>query len=150
MKIASVLIEARTNFPRIIANLPDRLTYLDLDDRDAAGEPREKIGRVILSGGESLIDPVRTEVTYKVIDALNEKYRAQGGVKIVVQTTGDILTPEIVEELLARGIYMISIASTDRYHVGIDTAEKQQLFVAELTEMFTRLRRLLRREPEMA
>lgn len=138
-ELERVVDEARRNFPRIIANLPDRLTYLDLDDRDEAGQPREKIGRVILSGGESLIDPVRTEVTYKVIDALNEKYRHQGGVKIVVQTTGDILTPSIVEDLLARGVYMISIASTDRFHVGIDTPEKQQRFVAELTQMFTNL-----------
>ncbi len=136
-ELESVVDEARRNFPRIIANLPERLTYLDLDDRDATGQPREKIGRIILSGGESLIDPVRTEVTYRIIDALNDKYRAQGGVKIVVQTTGDILTPAIVGDLLSRGVYMISIASTDRFHVGIDTPEKQERFVAELTEMFT-------------
>jgi hypothetical protein len=134
-----VVAEARRNMPRIIANLPERLTYRDLEDRDAAGQPGEKIGRVILSGGECLIDPVRTEITYKAIEALNAKYRAQGGVKIVVQTTGDILTPAIVTDLLERGVYMISIASTDRFHVGIDTPEKQQRFVAELTDMFTRL-----------
>lgn len=136
-ELARVVDEAKRNYPRIIANLPERLTYLDLEDLDDAGHPREKTGRVILSGGESLIDPIRTEVTYKVIDALNAKYRAQGGIKIVVQTTGDILTPAIVEDLLSRGIYMISIASTDRFHVGIDTPEKQQKFVAELTELFT-------------
>lgn len=136
--LARVVDESRRNFPRIIASLPERLTYLDRDDLDSAGQPREKIGRVILSGGESLIDPVRTEVTYKVIDALNDKYRSQGGVKIVVQTTGDILTPAIVEDLLQRGVYMISIASTDRFHVGLDTAEKQERFVAGLTELFSR------------
>ena len=51
-------------------------------------------------GGESLIDPVRERVTYRVIEALRDKYAAQGGVKVVVQTTGDILTDAIVDDLL--------------------------------------------------
>jgi hypothetical protein len=135
-ELGPVVAEARANFPRIIENLPERLTFLDPDDCDEAGRPREKIGRVILSGGECLIDPVRTDVTYKVIDLLNEKYRAQGGVRIVIQTTGDILTPAILNDLLERGVYKFSIASTDRFHIGLDTPEKQQRFVAGLTEMF--------------
>jgi MoaA/NifB/PqqE/SkfB family radical SAM enzyme len=136
-ELEGVVDEARSNFPRIIANMPQRLTYRDREDMDEAGRPREKIGRVILSGGESLIDSVRTEVTYKVIDAINEKYRDQGGVKIVVQTTGDILTPAIVNDLLLRDVYMISVASTDRFHVGIDTPEKQRQFIDDLTRLFT-------------
>jgi len=136
-ELDAVVAEAKRNFPRIVANLPERMTYLDLDDQRPDGSFPEKIGRVILSGGESLIDPVREEVTYPVIDLLNAKYRAQGGVKIVVQTTGDVLTPEILDDLLAKGIYMVSIASTDRYHVGLDTPERQQAFLDGLEALFT-------------
>ena len=75
---------------------------------------------MILSGGESLLDPVRERVTYKVIEALRDRYAAQGGVKIVVQTTGDLLTDAIVDDLLARGVWMISVASVDDFHVGLE------------------------------
>lgn len=136
--LAAVVAEATRNAPRIVDNLPEDMTYLDLDDARPDGTLPRKVGRVILSGGESLIDPVREAVTYAVIDRLNARYRAQGGIKIVVQTTGDVLTPRIVDELLAKGIYMISIASTDRYHVGIDTPEKQKAFVDGLAEMFAK------------
>ena len=56
--------------------------------------------------------------------------------KIVVQTTGDLLTEAILDDLLARGVYMISVASTDRFHVGIDTPEKQQEFLDGLARLF--------------
>ncbi|MEI8146011.1 MAG: radical SAM/SPASM domain-containing protein [Alphaproteobacteria bacterium] len=134
--LEKVVAEAERNAPRIIANFPDRLTYLDPEDPNPDGSFKEKIGRVILSGGESLIDPVRERVTYRAIELLTEKYRAQGGVNIVLQTTGDVLTGPILDDLLARGVTMISIASTDRFHVGIDTPEKQQAFLAELTALF--------------
>ena len=66
------------------------MTYLDLDDPQPDGTFPEKTGRIILSGGESLLDPVRERVTYQVIERLRDRYAAQGGVKIVVQTTGDL------------------------------------------------------------
>ena len=65
------------------------MTYLDQDDPRPDGSFPEKTGRIILSGGEVLIDPVRERVTYKVIERLAAKYAEQGGVKVVVQTTGD-------------------------------------------------------------
>jgi len=65
---------------------------------------------VILSGGEALLDPLRFEVTYKVVERLTAKYAGRGGVKIVVQTTGDLLDERIVTDLLERGVYMISVA----------------------------------------
>src|SRR5215217_67874 len=86
-----VVAEAERNFPRIVANLPVRMTYLDQADPRADGSFPEKGGRIVLSGGEALIDPVRERVTYQVVEALRDKYRRQD-VKIVVQTTGDILT----------------------------------------------------------
>ena len=136
--LEAVVAEAERNFPRIVANLPARHTYVDTDDPRPDGTFPEKTGRIILSGGESLIDPVRERVTYRVIDALNARYAAQGGVRIVVQTTGDVLTDAIVDDLLARGVWMISVASVDDYHVGIAGEAKRAAFVARLTDLFER------------
>jgi hypothetical protein len=134
----AVVAEAERNFPRIVDNFPERLTYIDLDAPRADGTFAEKTGRVILSGGESLLDPVRERVTYKVIDRLRERYAAQGGVKIVVQTTGDLLTDAIVDDLLGRGVWMISVAGVDDYHVGIEGPDRQKRFTDRLTSLFER------------
>jgi hypothetical protein len=134
----AVVQEAERNFPRIVAHLPARLTYLDTSDPGPDGQFPEKKGRIILSGGEALLDAVRERVTYRVIDALREKYAAQGGVNIVVQTTGDLLTDAIVDDLLARGVWMISVASVDDFHVGLEGPAKQRAFVDRLTALFTR------------
>ena len=64
------------------------MTYLDLTDPEEDGTLPEKTGRVILSGGEALLDPLRAEVTYKVVERLTAKYARRGGVKIVVQKIG--------------------------------------------------------------
>src|SRR5262249_62215724 len=50
--LQAVVAEAERNFPRIVDNLPERLTYLDLDDPGTDGSFPEKPGRIILSGGE--------------------------------------------------------------------------------------------------
>ncbi len=114
------------------------MTYRDLDDPAEDGSLREKTGRIILSGGESLLSPVREIVTYPVIERLAARYAGSGGVKIVVQTTGDLVTEAIVEELLKRGVYMISVAGVDDFHVGLEGAEKQAAFKDELTQLFER------------
>lgn len=137
-ELDAVVAEAERNFPRIVANFPERLTYRDQDDPQPDGTFPEKTGRVILSGGEVLLDPVRERVTYRVLDALREKYAAQGGVKVVVQTTGDLLTDEIVADLLQRGVWMISVASVDDFHVGLEGPEKQQAFMDKLSALFER------------
>ncbi len=137
-QLEEVVQEAERNFPRILANLPERFTYLDLDDPRADGTFAEKTGRIVLSGGESLLDPVRERVTYKVLEGLRERYAAQGGIKVVVQTTGDLLTDEIVADLLARGVWMISVASVDDFHVGLEGPVKQQAFMDKLTALFER------------
>lgn len=134
--LEAVLAEAERNAPLIIANLPPEMTYLDLTDPAADGTLPRKTGRIILSGGESLMDPVRERVTYPVIEALMAKYRGHGGVKIVVQTTGDLLTPAIVDDLLRRGVWMISVASIDDYHVGLEGEARQKAFIATLTALF--------------
>jgi MoaA/NifB/PqqE/SkfB family radical SAM enzyme len=134
--LEGVIAEAERNFPRVVANLPDRMIYRDLDDPGPDGAPREKVGRVILSGGEVLLGGVRERVTYPAIEALAAKYRPAGGVRIVVQTTGDLLTPAIVDDLLGRGVWMISVAGVDDYHVGMEGAEKQASFMARLSALF--------------
>ena len=136
--LEAVVAEAERNFPRIIENFPARFTYRDLEDVQPDGTFPEKTGRIILSGGESLIDPVRERVTYKVIERLRDRYAAQGGIKVVVQTTGDLLTDRIVDDLLERGVWMISVASVDDFHVGLEGPEKQKRFVDKLTGLFER------------
>ena len=134
----AVIVEAERNFPRIIDNLPPRLTYQDLESPQADGTLAEKTGRIILSGGESLLDPLRERITYKVIERLRAKYAGEGGVKIVVQTTGDLVTDRIVDDLLARGVWMISAAGVDDFHVGLEGEERQQRFIEKLTALFER------------
>jgi Iron-sulfur cluster-binding domain len=115
------------------------MRYIDLADvPDANGQYPHKTGRVVLSGGESLLDAVREGVTYPVIDRLQRRYAQQGGVKVVVQTTGDLLTDRIVGELLERGTTMISVASVDDFHVGLEGEAKQRAFVDRLSELFQR------------
>ena len=134
----AVVREAEANFPRIVDRFPARMTYLDQDDPRPDGSFPEKTGRIILSGGEVLIDSVRERVTYRVIERLAAKYAKQGGVKVVVQTTGDLLNDAIVGDLLGRGVWMISVASVDDFHVGLEGPERQRRFVDRLTELFER------------
>lgn len=137
-ELEGVVREAETNFPRIIANLPPRMTYLDRDTPLAGGGFAEKRGRIILSGGESLLDPVRERVTYKVIAALRDKYRDVGGVNIIVQTTGDLLDDAIVGDLRRLGVWMISVAGVDDFHVGMEGPEKQKAFMGKVSALLER------------
>jgi len=134
--LEAVVAEAERNAPKVIANLPPEMTYLDLNDPRPDGTLPRKTGRIILSGGECLMDPVRERVTYPVIEELAAKYRDRGGVKIIVQTTGDLLTPAMIDDLLRRGVWMISVASIDDYHVGLEGEAKQQAFIASLSALF--------------
>jgi hypothetical protein len=126
-----VIAEAERNGPRIVANLPDRHIWLDR----TGPEPVERGGRIILAGGESLLDGVRERVTYPTMERLAARYRGQG-VKVVVQTTGDLLTPAIIRDLVDRGAWTISVAGVDDFHVGLEGPERQAAFKARLTSMF--------------
>ncbi|MEJ7604984.1 MAG: radical SAM protein [Bryobacteraceae bacterium] len=136
--LARVVEQARLNAGRIIENLPASMTYLDLSDPDASGEPREKIGRIILAGGEILLDPVRQSVLYPALEQLARKYKAQGGVKTIIQTTGDVIDEPIVKELLDRGVWMISVSGIDGYHAGLEKEDARTKLVGKLTAMFER------------
>jgi len=129
--LARVVAESAANAPRIIANLPARLTYLDRQDAH-----REKPGSVILAGGEILLDPVREPVLYPAIRQLQAKYRDAGGVKIIIQTTGDILTPAILNELRDLGVWLVSVSGIDAFHQGLETIGRQEAAKQKMTAMF--------------
>lgn len=126
-KLAAVVAESQATFPRVVENLPARMTYLDLDRPREGGGYHEGVGRIILSGGEVLLDPVRETVLYPLIEQLREKYASAGGVKVVVQTTGDLVTETIIDDLLKRGIWMISVAGMDDFHVGMEGEKRDPL-----------------------
>ncbi len=78
---------------QIIENLPD------------------KIDRIILSGGEPLAEK---KLLYRILDALRERYADDA--QIMLQTNGDLLTAEILDTLIEKGVTRFDIASIDRYH----------------------------------
>ncbi|MEX2260914.1 MAG: SPASM domain-containing protein [Bryobacteraceae bacterium] len=135
-ELREVVELARRNAPRIIRNLPARMTYKDLDDSDGAGGFRLKRGRIIVAGGEILLDAVREPVLYPALKQLREKYREQGGVELVVQTTGDILTSRMVGELLALGVNVISVSGLDEYHKGMEKQDARDALQRKLTAVF--------------
>lgn len=139
--LSRVVEEGRAAYARIIANLPDDPTWID--DRDG----RRRRTRLILAGGELLIDGVREELLYPALEALADRYgRDAGGAArggdvpagapplISIQTTGDVLTPTFLDELLARGVQGIAIASIDDYHVGMQ-GERKFAFMERIREL---------------
>lgn len=128
--------EAAASFARIVDHFPSRMTYLDREHPARDGSLTERRGRIILSGGEVLIDPLRTAVTYPALERIRERYAGAGGVSLIVQTTGDLLTEAIVEDLLARGVWMISVAGVDDFHVGMQGAARQAAFKERLVRLF--------------
>jgi hypothetical protein len=75
------------------------------------GNLPERIDRLILSGGEPLVE---LEKLRAILDALAPRRAA--GTQLMLQTNGDLLTPELLDELLGRGITRIDVASIDRLH----------------------------------
>ncbi|MGE0256317.1 MAG: radical SAM/SPASM domain-containing protein [Alphaproteobacteria bacterium] len=135
-ELRQIVQEAKSAFPAVIANLPEDFTYLDLaapDDRATGGYVRRP-GRIIVAGGEVLIDPVREEILYPALELLRARYADQG-VRIVIQTTGDLVTPKIVRELLDFGVWQISCAGMDDFHVGLE-GDKRRHLQWHLREMF--------------
>ena len=135
-ELEQVVSEARETFPKVIANLPARMTYLDRAAPLPGGGFAEKRGRIILAGGEILLPAVRESVLYPALELLNEKYRNNGGVETIVQTTGDIVTARIVDELLERRVTKISISGMDAYHEGFEEQAARDKLMAKLTGIF--------------
>jgi hypothetical protein len=135
-ELKRVVEESKANIPRIISNLPERMTYLDLNDADGNGSFREKRGRVIVAGGEIMLEAVREPVLYPALDQLHEKYKDRGGVELIVQTTGDILTERMVVELLEHDVSVISVSGMDEYHEGFETEAARERLKQRLTAVF--------------
>jgi sulfatase maturation enzyme AslB (radical SAM superfamily) len=130
-----VVEESIHSHPHIIENLPERMTYLDLEDCDPQTlQPREKTGHIILAGGEVMLEAVREKVLYSGLKLLRQKYGDE--VRLVIQTTGDILTEKMVDELLEHHVSKITIASIDEHHQGLDTPAAQQKLMDRLTRIF--------------
>ena len=136
-ELQGVVSQSLGSVPLVIDNLPDRMGYLDWSDCSAQQRPAERRGRIILAGGEVLLDAVREPVLYPAIRQIHAKYAQAGGVDVLVQTTGDVLTEPILDELLALGVRCISVSSLDAYHKGIDTPETQERLRSKLTAWFT-------------
>jgi iron-sulfur cluster protein len=126
-ELEEVLLEAEQNMPRIVDHLPPVMSYEDWRNPMPDGSIPQRRSRIILSGGDVLTDPVRERLLYPALERITERYRNKGGVNIVVQTTGDLLTPTIIGELLDRGVWMISVSGLDDYHVGMAGDRKQTL-----------------------
>lgn len=71
----------------------------------------EKLGRIILSGGEPLADKKQL---YLILETLTKKYGKEFNISL--QTNGDLLKPKILDELLEKGVKSFNIASLDRFH----------------------------------
>lgn len=71
----------------------------------------DQIDRLILSGGEPLAD---RKLLYAILDRIQEKYGST--TQVMLQTNGDLLTGEILDLLLEKGVTRFDIASIDRYH----------------------------------
>lgn len=83
--LARVVDQAIACFPKVIENLPDRITYFDINDPDPDGRLIEKRGRIGISGGEVLTDRVIDEllehhvgrITVSGLDDYHEGFEGQ-------------------------------------------------------------------------
>ena len=116
--LAKVVGEGQAAYREIIANLPDDMSYIDSRATRADGSPTRKRTLLVMAGGELLIDGVREELFYPALDAIKARWGADAP-HISVQTTGDILTPAHIEDMLSRGVRTIAVASIDDFHVGL-------------------------------
>ena len=91
------------------------------------GNLPNRVDRLILSGGEPLAE---REKLYAILDALKKRYA--GKTQIMLQTNGDLLTANILQTLIEKGVSRFDIASIDRYHkhAGAKLMELASLFEA--------------------
>ncbi|MGB6318925.1 MAG: SPASM domain-containing protein [Litorimonas sp.] len=114
--LSEVVGEGVAAYQAVIDNLPDRLVWTD----ETGVERRTTL---ILAGGELLIPGVREELFYPAMRALKARY-GDAMPMTAIQTAGDVLTPEILDDCLELGIESISVASIDDYHVGMSGDRK--------------------------
>jgi hypothetical protein len=97
----------------------------DQECKDIIQNMPDEIDRLILSGGEPL---AMKKQLFLILDEINLKYK--GNSQVMLQTNGDLLTAEILDQLLEKGVTRIDIASIDRYHkfAGARVDQLIQLF----------------------
>ena len=125
--LKEVVGEGQAAYERILANLPDDMSWLD-----PQSGTRQRT-TLILAGGELLIDGVREELFYPVLRAIKARW-GERAPKISMQMTGDVLTPQILDECLALGVEGIAIASIDDFHVGMK-GEKKFRFMQDIRDL---------------
>jgi MoaA/NifB/PqqE/SkfB family radical SAM enzyme len=117
--LSEVVGEGQAAYQAIIDNLPDDMRWRDPAHPEAGWQKT----LLVLAGGELLIDGVREELFYPALRALKAKY-GESMPKIAMQTTGDVLTESILDEVLELGVTSIAISSIDDYHVGMKGEKK--------------------------
>jgi hypothetical protein len=130
-ELKAVIGEGQAAWPKVIENLPRQMAFED--PKDAT---KQKIGRIILAGGEVLHKPVREALFYPVLEALQKRY-TPAQAKISIQTTGDILTAKMIKEMLERGVHTIAISGMDDYHVGME-GDKRLPLMAKIRAMMAK------------
>jgi hypothetical protein len=115
-----VLTEGEEAWARVIANLPDDFSYLD---REGIRQP----GRLILAGGEVLLEGFRQRIFYPVLEAVQTRWSPDQRPRVHIQTTGDRLNEAHLEGMLSRGVSGIAISGFDSYHVGMTDARQARL-----------------------
>ena len=85
----------------------------------------KSMDRLILSGGEPLAEKQKL---YLILDKLAERYG--DSIQIMLQTNGDLLKPDILDQLIEKGVTRFDIASIDRFH------KAQGARLMELAELF--------------
>lgn len=127
--LTEVVTEGQTAYQAVIDNLPDNMSWLN----ENTGQRERTL--LVLAGGELLIDGVREELFYPALDAIQARW-GDNAPKISIQTTGDVLTPQILDECLSRGVESIAIASIDDYHVGMQ-GEKKFKFMDDIRTLMS-------------
>jgi hypothetical protein len=122
-----VVGEGQAAYRAVLANLPDRMRF-----RDREGQSRRSL--LVMAGGELLIDGVREELFYPVLEAVQERWAPADRPYVSIQTTGDILTPRFIQEMIDRGVGTIAIASIDDHHLGFE-GDKKFAFMARIRAM---------------
>ena len=126
--LENVIDEGEAAYAKIIRNLPEDFS---VEDPDAPG--RRKRGQLILAGGELLLDGPRQRIFYPALEMIEDRWGASAP-RIGMQTTGDVMTPQLLDDMLERKVCSIAIASIDDYHVGMK-GEKKFAFMEKIRAM---------------
>lgn len=126
-ELQAVVDESKANFAQVIANFPASMLFTRNDGTQGRG-------RIILAGGEVLLEAVREPVLYPALDVLRQKYGDD--VQLIVQTTGDLLNRRLVTELLQHGVNLISVSGVDAFHAGLEEEAARSALMEKLRRLF--------------